>query len=205
MLLDENSDYFFHRDWFDLEVNVLPKHLIIHQEFKKMLSFHADQTYANQFFEVIRYTGMGLGLMNKHWMPWTELASEVRGYLEFITEDLFDGLHALGHNSLFSYQDERNERLFCILYGPLLVTAILVRMLIGILDSTYAMRILGNFISRTFSMKFARIVSTGRENPIKWKLKKLYLSLLRIRSLLLSVHLFWDEECYCGQLHSSYC
>lgn len=117
-LLDENSDYFFHRDWFDLEENVLPNRLI-HHEFKKMLSFHAGQTYANQFFEVTRYTGMGLGLMNKYWMPWTELAREVRGYLEYITEDLFDGLHALGHNSLFSYRDQRNERLFCILYGPL--------------------------------------------------------------------------------------
>jgi hypothetical protein len=49
LLLDENSYYFFHRDWFDLQVNVL---LIIHQDFKKMLSFHADQTYANQFLKL---------------------------------------------------------------------------------------------------------------------------------------------------------
>jgi hypothetical protein len=116
--LDENSEYFFVRDWFALEDNVLPDRLI-HQEFKKMLSFHADEIFANQFFEVIRYPGMGLGLHNTHWMPWTELAKEVRGYLEFINEDVFDALHALGHNSLFSYRDQLNQRLFCILHGPL--------------------------------------------------------------------------------------
>ena len=41
-MLDENSRYFFRRDWFDLEDNVLPKRNI-HQEWKEFLNFHAEK------------------------------------------------------------------------------------------------------------------------------------------------------------------
>jgi hypothetical protein len=83
------------------------------------LGFHTDKTFRNDLFSVERYDDLGLGLKSKVRIPVDDFAEECPGYLELIGEDLFDALHHLGYNSLFTYLDKHNERQFCILYGPL--------------------------------------------------------------------------------------
>ena len=109
----------FHPDWFDIDRdNKLPKPLIV-KEFNKHLKFHADSTFRNDFFSVVKYPRMGLGVQSKRRIEVDAFGDECPGYLEFIDVDLFDALHALGYNSLFTYVDKKQDRQYCILYGPL--------------------------------------------------------------------------------------
>lgn len=106
-------------DWFDIDrKNKLPKHLIV-KEFCKFLQFHVESTFRNNYFSVVKYPLMGLGVKNKNRIEIDAFGDECPGYLEFIDVDLFDALHALGYNSLFTYVDTKQEKQYCILYGPL--------------------------------------------------------------------------------------
>lgn len=114
-----NATFMFYPDWFDIDsTNRLSKPNVA-REFNKFLGFHTDKTFRNDLFSVERYDDLGLGLKSKVRIPVDDFAEECPGYLEFIGEDLFDALHHLGYNSLFTYLDKHNERQFCILYGPL--------------------------------------------------------------------------------------
>ena len=78
-----------------------------------------DSTFRNSFFSVVKYPLMGLGIQNKNRIEVNDFGDEINGYLEFIDMDLFDALHQLGYNFLFTYVDNKRQKLYCILYGPL--------------------------------------------------------------------------------------
>jgi hypothetical protein len=86
--------------------------------FWTLLRMHADSCLYSPFFELAEY-GVCLGLRSKvdRWVE--EMAEEIPGYLEFISNALFDTLHHFGHKSLYAFKDVDGINHWCILYGPL--------------------------------------------------------------------------------------
>ena len=71
-------------------------------------------------FEVIlTNNGSGLGLRTKSRIRFNILSDYIDGFLEFVSERLFDTLASLQYRSLYTYVDSDGERHYCVLFGPL--------------------------------------------------------------------------------------
>jgi len=68
---------------------------------------------------VVTTNGLGLGLKTNVRITFAALSDSVDGFLEFITEELFDQLTMLQYRSLYTYIDPVGIRQFCVLFGPL--------------------------------------------------------------------------------------
>ena len=62
---------------------------------------------------------MGLGIRNKNRIKFNDFGDEINGYLEITDMDLFDALHQLGYNFLFTYVANKRQKQYCILHEPL--------------------------------------------------------------------------------------
>lgn len=78
-----------------------------------------EVTLFSPHFDVVDTAAMGLGIVVKHGISVSELAEELHGVLEFVELTFFRQLQLLRYNSLYRYQDEDHNMLYCVLFGPL--------------------------------------------------------------------------------------
>ena len=116
---DVDDPFYLHDDWFLNEPGNMLNKDQKEQEFKAFLDHHWNSTMANNWFHVVNHGPLGLGLISNENVLLSNMADEIPGYLEYISEELFFHLHTLGYNSLFTYKDRFDVTHWCILYGPL--------------------------------------------------------------------------------------
>jgi hypothetical protein len=117
-ITDPKHPFFYNKEWYLSEMETERERV---REFACLLEYHADSVVDSEFFSIANYANMGLGLSAKVDSTVDQLAEEIPGYLEIISEPLFQTLQILGHKSLYKYKDTDNHSvtLFAILYGPL--------------------------------------------------------------------------------------
>ena len=117
-ITDPKHPFFYNKEWYLSEMETERERV---REFACLLEYHADSVVDSEFFSIGNYDNMGLGLSAKVDITVDQLAEEIPGYLEIISEPLFQTLQILGHKSLYKYKDtdNRSVTLFAILYGPL--------------------------------------------------------------------------------------
>ena len=125
------NPFFFNEEWFIS--NARGKYTRL-KEYFSLIAFHVDSLIESEYFEVVNYPTMGLGLMAIKNSTVDELAEQIPGYLEYISEALFETLQILGHNSLYQYRDINNITHRCILYGPLSLVNSKANITIGFLQ-----------------------------------------------------------------------
>lgn len=77
-------------------------------------------TLRNSNFSVVKTLSMGLGIITEGVQFDFSLSMSLGGFLEFITDHaVLEGLQHLGYNSLYSYTDNENNIINCVLFGPL--------------------------------------------------------------------------------------
>ena len=108
--------WYFKQEWFIS--NAKGKKQREH-EYWSLIGFHVDSIINSDYFSVVKYQNMGLGLMATVDTTVDDIAETIPGYLEIINEALFQTLQILGHNSLYKFKDTNNITFWCILYGPL--------------------------------------------------------------------------------------
>ena len=75
--------------------------------------------YTNPYEVVNTNNGMGLGLRTKFRIRLSSLSDVLDGFLEFVSEVLFQVLTTLRYRSLYTFVDATGNRLYCVLFGPL--------------------------------------------------------------------------------------
>ena len=114
--LPPGNPWYFKQEWFISNAKTQRQQ---ENEFYCLIGFHVDSIVNSDYFSVAKYQTMGLGLMAKVNSTVDDIAEEIPGYLEIISEALFETLQILGHNSLYKFKDTDNIPYWCILYGPL--------------------------------------------------------------------------------------